>query len=111
MHQVKQAASSEPWNCSLSCWNNSRSWSQNLSRKTSLSAVTDKKKRGKESIHLGAIQSEAAGGNDVVDVRMMFEVIWGHVWSTPRKPMSAPRCLGSRASSSSEAALVRKSRS
>jgi hypothetical protein len=58
----------------------------------------------------GAIEREAAGRDDAVDMRVMLKVE-SPVCRTSSSPMSAPRCFGSRATSSSVAALVQKSRS
>ena len=59
----------------------------------------------------GAIGGKSAGGNDAVDMRMMLRGSVPRCAARSRKPMSAPRCFGSRATSSNVAALARKSRS
>jgi hypothetical protein len=56
------SCSSEPWNCSLFCRNTSRSCPQNFPRKTSLNALTGRKKRGEESIHLEPSRARPPAG-------------------------------------------------
>ena len=58
----------------------------------------------------GAIRSKAASGKDVMYVGMMLKVLTPGM-KHAKKPDTAPRCFGSRASSRSVAALARKSRS
>ena len=53
----------------------------------------------------GAIKRQTASWNDAMQVGMMLQVL-PQVCKTLSKPISAPRCFGSRATSSSVAAVV-----
>ena len=82
----------------------------NLPRKTRLRTRTGRKKRIEERI-----QRESSGVRPPAGMTQ-WTCGWccrfcPQVCSTLRKPMSAPRCFGSAATSSSVAALARNSRS
>ena len=58
----------------------------------------------------GVIERETSGGHHTMDMRMNL-TFWFQVCNTLKKPISAPRCLGSRATSRRVSALARNKRS
>ena len=84
--------------------------SHELTAKNPAQHFDGKKERVAGVDPVGVIQRESTGGDHAMDMGMMLEPL-SQVCSTLKKPISAPRCLGSRATSSRVAALVRNSRS
>jgi hypothetical protein len=68
--------------------------------------LAGKKEAGMGGEPAAVVGGESSGGNDAMDVGMGLQPLTLQVWRTLKKPISVLRCLGSRATSSTEEQAV-----